>query len=244
MPDGTVFALLHGGGQGSWVWDDTARALRDAGAGVLTLDVPGCGVKRGRDISGLDADAIAAELIADIRAAGVSDVILVGHSLAGALLPRMAEQAPELFRRLVYLSCTAALPGRTFLDQMGSGLHGECEDEVGWPVDPKTHSLEQRYRAMFCNDMTEAEAEAFLARLGPDLWPSDVFTRTDWRYGHLAAIPATYIVCERDQSLPPAWQERFAERLHVDRIVRIDAGHQAMNTQPETLAHILLHETG
>ena len=43
-------------------------------------------------------------------------------------------------------------------------------------------------------------------------------------------------------SLPVAWQEIFAERLHADRVVRIDAGHQAMNTRPHELAAILLAE--
>ena len=63
-----------------------------------------------------------------------------------------------------------------------------------------------------------------------------------WRYDHLAAIPASYVVCERDNILPTAWQERFAERFHADRIARIDAGHQAMNTRPQGLAEILLIE--
>ncbi len=237
-----AFALLHGGGQGSWVWAETVRALEAQGARVLALDVPGCGVKRGQDVSALDTDAIATELLADIAAAGLSDVVLVGHSLAGAILPLMAAAVPKSFRRLVYLTCTAPLRGRSFLDQMGSGLHGENGDEVGWPVDPKTHPLEQRYRAMFCNDMTGKEAEAFLAKLGFDHWPTDVFLRTDWHYDHLEAIPSTYIICERDQSLPPAWQQRFATRLHCGHIVRIDAGHQAMNTQPDVLAGLLMAE--
>jgi hypothetical protein len=39
-----------------------------------------------------------------------------------------------------------------------------------------------------------------------------------------------------------AWQTKFAERLKVDRIVCIDAGHQVMNTRPHALAEILRHE--
>jgi pimeloyl-ACP methyl ester carboxylesterase len=237
-----AFALLHGGGQGSWVWAETVRALEARGAQVLALDVPGCGAKRGRELSALDSDAIAAELLADIVAAGLSNVVLVGHSLAGAILPLMAKAAPDRFRRLIYLTCTAPLFGTSFLDQMGTGLHGENADTVGWPVDPKTYSLEQRYRAMFCNDMADGEADAFLGKLGLDHWPTDVFLRTDWRYDHLEAMPSSYILCERDQSLPPDWQQRFATRLHCDRTVRIGAGHQAMNTQPETLAAMLIAE--
>jgi hypothetical protein len=46
------YALLHGGGQGSWVWDETIAALGVQGGGTfgraLALDAPGCGAKRGR----------------------------------------------------------------------------------------------------------------------------------------------------------------------------------------------------
>ena len=240
-----AFALLHGGGQGSWVWQETIAAMRRQGIAadrILALDVPGCGAKRGRDVSALDTDAVVGELLADLRVAGLSEMVLVGHSLAGVVMTRMAESAPELFRRLVYLSCSAPLPGKSPLEQIGSGARGDHPDEVGRPLDPATTPPAVQYRAMFCSDSTEAEGDAFLALLGQDMWPMDVLTRNDWRYDHLRTIPSSYILCERDQSLPPTWQERFAERLHVDRIVRLDAGHQAMNTQPERLARLLIAE--
>jgi pimeloyl-ACP methyl ester carboxylesterase len=193
-------------------------------------------------VTALDADAVASELIADMQAAGLSNVILVGHSLAGAILPRVAEADPALLRRLIYLTCSAALPGQSFAGLLGKGLHGESEEEVGWPVDPATHTPAQRHRVMFCNDMAPDAADAFLARLGSDIWPMAVLTRTDWCYDHLRSIPASYIVFERDQSLPSDWQRRFAARLHVDSIRAIDAGHQAMLTQPEALAALLMDE--
>jgi pimeloyl-ACP methyl ester carboxylesterase len=236
----TSFALLHGGGQGSWVWDETAKVLRAAGTQVLALDVPGCGVKRGRNVDAVDVDAIATELLADIAAAGLDKPVLVGHSLAGTILPRMVKQFPDRISKLIYLSCSAPLPGKTLLDQMGLGLHGANNDQVGWPVDIMTHSLNDRYRVMFCNDMDDAEADAFLACLGDDNWPADVFERSDWHYDHLRAFSSTYISCELDQSLPTEWQRRFAERLHCERILSVHAGHQAMNTQAEQLAEILL----
>jgi pimeloyl-ACP methyl ester carboxylesterase len=237
-----AFALLHGGGQGSWVWDAVVALLEAGGARVLALDVPGCGTKRGRDLSEVDAYGVASELLADIAAAGLGPVVLVGHSLAGAILPRMAALAPETISRLVYLTCTAPLPGVSFRGQMGQGLQGAHPDEVGWPVDPASHSADERYRIMFCNDMDPDFATQFLARMGSDLWPMDVLERSDHRYDHLAGIPSTYIVCEQDNGLPPVWQERFAERLHCQRILRLNSGHQAMTTQPGALAALLLAE--
>lgn len=233
-----AIALLHGGGQGSWVWKPLLPHLGDAR--VFAVDVPGCGTKRGRDLANIDTNAIAAELVGEIVRAGLSDVMLVGHSLAGAVMPRMAALRPKLFSRLVYLTCSAPKHGVSFREQMGSGLQGSNPDQVGWPLDPATSDPMKRYRVMFCNDMSESEADAFLALMGKDDWPMDVFLRSDHQYDHLAAIPSTYIVCEQDNGLPPEWQRRFADRLHCERVVSLDAGHQAMVTAPEVLAKLVL----
>ena len=237
------YAFLHGGGQGGWVWDETIAALGEQTAGgfgrALALDAPGCGRKRGRATDGVDNEQIAAELVADIEAAGFKDVVLVGHSQAGMVLPFMLELRPDLFRRAVYVTCSAPPAGRTTLSMMGESLHGENPDEVGWPVDPRTSSIAERYPLMFCNDMTLAEAQAFMAKLGQDMWPALTYSVSNWRYDHLDAVAASYVVCLRDGSLPLPWQEAFAKRLKAGRIVRIDAGHQVMNTRPHALAEAL-----
>jgi pimeloyl-ACP methyl ester carboxylesterase len=237
--------FLHGGGQGSWVWDDViaALALQTRGQPVptLALDVPGCGSKRQRDTALLTIDSIAAELLADIRAAGLADVVLVGHSQAGTLMPRMVERQPGLFRQLLYLSCCAPLPGQDIRQMIGAGVHGSHPDEVGWPLDPATTPKPQQWAACFCNDMDAGATSTFLDCLGRDQWPPQSMCATDWRYQHLATIPATYIVCNDDAILPPPWQRRFAGRLRVQQLAHLDGGHQVMNSRPAALATLLRH---
>lgn len=246
MANPVDYVFLHGGGQAGWVWRETIAALQQQAGGesvrAVALDVPGCGTKRGRDTAGLDVDEVAAELLAEISAGGLKDIVLVGHSQAGTILPRLAEKRPGLFRRLVYVSCMAPLPGKTIMQQLGSSPQGTHEDEVGWPFDPKTIDPGQRPRLMFCNDMSEAQTSAFLAQLGRDNWPARTMAASDWRYEHLDRVPSTYVICLRDGILPAAWQQRFAERLKTGRQVRIDAGHQVMNTRPQALAEALRYE--
>lgn len=241
-PMQTDFVLLHGGGQGSWVWESTVAALRLRDTGclgtILAIDVPGCGTKRDRDTGLLTPAGVAEELVGDIERAGLRDAILVGHSLAGNLLPAMAALRPHLFRRLVYLSCSIPLPGQTVIEMMGNGMHGENEREVGWPVDPRTTAMADRYHAMYCEDMDAEQASAYLAALNRDDWPASFFTNTHFDFP-MDRVPATYIVCERDRILPAAWQEVFARRFAAERVVRIDAGHQAMITRPQAVAEIL-----
>lgn len=246
MATSVDYVFLHGGGQAGWVWQETITALHQQTAGkfgrAVTLDAPGCGEKRDRDTAGLDVDKTVIELLADISASGLKDIILVGHSQAGTILPRLAERRPDLFRRLVYVSCMAPAPGQSIVQQMGSSLRGTHPDEVGWPFDPKTVDPRRRAPLMFCNDMTEAETSAFLAKLGQDTWPAQTMAASDWRYEHLDSIPSTYVVCLRDEILPMPWQQTFATRLKAERQIRIDAGHQVMNTRPQALAEALRYE--
>lgn len=238
MSNRVDYAFLHGGGQGSWVWEETIAALHRQSDGsfgrALALDAPGCGTKRDRDTTVLTADDVVTELLEDISAAGLHDVLLVGHSQAGQMLPLLVERRPELFRRLVYVSCAAPLPGQTIVQMVG--------EEIGWPLDPETHSNEERWRMMFCNDMAEDQASEFISRLGLDMWPDLVTFGTDWRYDHLGAVPSTYVLCLQDGILPFAWQEKFAVRFKVDHQVTIDAGHQVMNSRPHSLAEVLRFE--
>lgn len=236
----TDFAFLHGGGQGSWVWDETIAAMRAQAGDVhrtFALDAPGCGVKRGRETSGYDFAAITAELVADIEATSMRDVVLVGHSQAGTSMPAMAALRPDLFRKLIFVSCIAPDPGLTIIEMTATRLHGGNH-----PFYDETMPVRERYRAMFCNDMAPAQAEAFLDKLGPDQWPTVSYTHSNWPYDHLASLPVSYVLCLDDAILPLAWQEFFAKRMHARSTPRIDAGHQVQNTRPQGLAEVLLAE--
>lgn len=234
----TDFVFLHGGGQGGWVWDETIAAMiqqsRDAHR-YLALDAPGCGAKRGRDTAGYDFDAITAELVADIEVEGLRDAVLVGHSQAGTSMPGMVLLRPELFSHAVFVSCVAPDPGLNTLEMTAGRIHRGHH-----PFNDRTLTLRERNRALFCNDMGGAEAEAFLDKLGHDQWPSVCYSHSDWTYDHLSALPVSYVLCLEDAILPLEWQHYFAKRLHARSTPRIDSGHQAMNTRPNALAEILL----
>lgn len=246
MGEPASYAFLHGGGQGSWVWAETIGALRrqtdDTYGCAFTLDIPGCGTKRGRATDTLNPDDVARELIDDLEAAAKRDIVLVGHSQAGNIIPNMLRMKPALFRRIIYIACSIPRPGQTLSAMMGSGLHGSNPDEVGWPSDPKVGDIRQRYAEMFCNDMSDSESAAFMAKLGSDCWPKCTYSNTAFEFERPAEVSATYVICLRDAILPANWQEVFATRLQVSRRVRIDAGHQVMNTRPDALAEILRHE--
>lgn len=241
----TDFAFLHGGGQGSWVWDETIAAMKAQSGSAhryLALDVQGCGAKRGLDTSAIRFDAIIGELVGDVRDAGLGDVVLVGHSQAGTVLPRMAGSAPELFARLVHVSTIAPDPGLDVIEMSSRRMTAERSEAVNRSFFDETMPAAERFGLKFCNDMAPDQAAQFLAKLGEDNWPRSSYEVSDWNHLAAGAVPVSYVLCLRDAVLTLPWQERFAERLGATSLLRIDAGHQVMNSRPQGLAEILLAE--
>ena len=240
--------LLHGGGQGGWVWDETIEAMRiEAGnsAGrILTLDVPGCGEKRGRDTSGINVPDVIDVLSAELDANNIRDALLVGHSQGGTLLPGLVASRSDRIARVVYFTCAAPSRGQTVVQMMGRGIHGSAENEVGWPRDPETTPPAELFPAAFCNDMNDELARTFATKLGMDNWPAACGNAwTNWDYDAARHVPATYVIALADNILPVPWQERFAARVNASRLVHIDSGHQGMITRPFSLAEILITES-
>lgn len=232
---GNDFIFLHGAVQASWTWAETIAALRRIGGEsvghCLALDVAGCGAKRGRDTAAMTFDELVADLVADIDASGLEGAVLVGHSQAGSVLPRLIEARPRAFRQAIYISCVAAEPGQTV------GFSAPPRQAGAAPAD-----VFEVARALFCSDMDDGQFAKFRAQLGKDMWPPSSYAETGWRYDHLAAFPATFVVCLQDVCASPDRQSEFARRLQVRRVIEIDAAHQAQNSQPEALARILLDE--
>lgn len=242
MPD---FAFLHGGGQGGWVWDETIAAIAVQSGGTarcLALDVPGCGTKRDRETADIGFDAIVAELVADVEASGLADVVLVGHSQAGTVLPRMVARAPALFRRVVHVTTIAPDPGVDVIEMSARRMTAERSQEVNRTFTDATLSPAERFGPKFCNDMDAALALDFLGRLGRDNWPRSSYQVSDWDYTPRAGTPVSYVLALRDAVLTLPWQERFADRLGATSRPRLDGGHQVMNSRPQGLAEILLIE--
>ncbi|MCB2077553.1 MAG: alpha/beta hydrolase [Novosphingobium sp.] len=234
----TDFIFVHGAMMGGWVWDETIAAIKEKSgeARCIALDVPGCGSKRGRDVRELSFDGLIHGLLDDVDASGLTDAVLIGHSQGGTVLPRLAEARPGLFRKLVYIACVGPNPGQSVMDASDSDGDGQ---------DVKATTIMEGLRTMLCNDMDVAMTRDFLAKLGGgDAWPPASYIFNGWRYDHLEHVPSAYIYCERDNCVPPARQDAYLANLHIDSVIRLDCGHQPMNSRPEELADILLAEAG
>jgi pimeloyl-ACP methyl ester carboxylesterase len=184
---------------------------------------------------------ITRELNDELRAAQVRDAVLVGHSIAGVLLPMMAVENPTLFSHLIYLTTAGPAEGQTIMQMLGTSQQGTNPDEVGWPVDLATTSPEGLSRAIFGRDLSEEQLSWLLSEVAQDKTPPATQFEPVSRCGYVElGMKATYIVTLRDDILPPAWQRRFAERLNCGDRVEIDTPHEPFVSHPQLLASTLI----
>lgn len=223
----TSFVLVHGGAHGAWCWERLVPFLRASPQveDVVAVDLSGHGARR--DVKPLEAitlDDYVEDVVREIESRDLRDVVLVGHSLAGISVSPAAARLEARLRRVVYLSTANPAEGRS------------VEDLMKHPLSPLSRGAD--FHAMFCSDLDEESSAWLLAQLGPE--PPGPMSAPIRVARAPAGVESTYILLERDEALPPAFQREQARTAGVDEVVPFDAGHSAFASRPRELAELLL----
>src|SRR5438874_1856587 len=106
--------LVHGMSHGAWCWELLAPRLHRAGHRVLAVDLPGHGRRaheRARASVGAYAQSVADAMMLD----GIHDAIVVGHSMGGVVIPKVAELVAARIAHLVFLAAVVLPDGASML---------------------------------------------------------------------------------------------------------------------------------
>ena len=198
------------------------------------MDLPG----RGSRPAPLDSVTLHDWVEAVIQEVGNEEdgpTILVGHSLAGITMPRVAERIRERLAHLVFVACTVPQEGVAVLDDLAPDVELLAKQNMD---EPAAMTLpEEVATQMFCNDMNAEQTRFVLDHLVAEAWQP---MRTPTRLAGLRlGLPATYVKLLKDQSVPPELQDKMIDHVGQPRVVEIDAGHNVMISDPEALAPVL-----
>lgn len=97
--DGPLIVLVHGYSESLLAWRGIVDRLTDD-AEVVALDLPGHGLSS-KPGNGYTVDSLAANLLATLDTLRARRVVLVGHSMGGAVVAAAALAAPERVRGIV-----------------------------------------------------------------------------------------------------------------------------------------------
>jgi pimeloyl-ACP methyl ester carboxylesterase len=232
------FVFVPGSNHGGWCWHPVGRRIREAGHSVHALTPPGLAM--GDDPTGLRlADAVD-HLVREVESRDLTDVVLVGHSLAGILITGAAPRLADRLAHLAFFSAFIPRPG----ESMGAALGPQTEEWLRATAQASpTNTIDidfATFRDRFMPDEPAALQRLVFDQLTPQ--PGGyLLDPVDGPELRSLGLPMTYLLAERDIALAVPGEE-LAERLGVKPIM-VPGTHEAMLTHPDELAAALLANT-
>ncbi|OAA57050.1 hypothetical protein SPI_07431 [Niveomyces insectorum RCEF 264] len=244
-----VVVLIPGAFHKPSVWSPVAERLRNRGYTVLTPPLAVTGDLSGqtpqsqawKDLAGADALDDAKVVLSELEPflADGREAVVVSHSYGS-------------------VASTAAVYGNTVVDRAAKGLKGGVKSVVNiagfaYPVREKGimgdtseppleayHVLKDEARDIWFSDLTPAARE--------ETWATHIY-KTQSRKSFLyfpkfveadINVPKTYVLCENDQAVPPAFEEHMAKTGQYDPVLRLPCGHEAPFVLPDEVVNIIV----
>lgn len=223
------FVLLHGGGHRAWHWHLVEPILERLGHGTIALEVP-------MDDPNAGAAAWADVIVKQLAGRSTEDVVVVGHSLAGLVLPLIGARVPV--RRLVYLCANVPVPGRAYSDYMAENPDATIvpwerleRDESGRNVVPWDLAREVFYPD--CDEPLAREAFAHLVPVATTAF-TEPCPLEKW-----PVVRSTYILCTEDKVNGPEWAREVSVARLGGPALELPGSHSPFLSRPEHLAAVL-----
>lgn len=230
-----TFVLVPGAWLGAWAWSEVAAELRRCGHDVRPVTLTGLADRAGEATPETNLTTHIEDVVSLFETGDLSDVILVGHSYAGAVITGVADRIPDRLARLVYVAGVVLPDGLSLFDVIGPGAQAGMEAGAAAVGDPfrlpviGRAELDLYYGA---HGIDDGLFEVLATRGTPH--PIGTY-RERLSLGNPAAttIDRTYVRAAAD-----AWSQIGPETPGWD-YTEIDTGHWPMFTKPLELAAVL-----
>jgi pimeloyl-ACP methyl ester carboxylesterase len=211
-------------------WDRLVPLLNGR---VIAVDLPGRGSRGDADLAKVSIDDCADAVVNDLLGADLTDVVLVGHSLAGVTLPRVVARVRERIRRVVFVSAIIPPHGISVFENIDPSIKDSVAASLRGGIyrqDPGSA------RPWLCNDLDEHDTEWVIDHMVDD---AAGLLQEPVDLSGLGDIPRTYVHLTRDMTVPPELQAKCVAAIDPADEVSLDGGHMAMVGQPRRLADLL-----
>jgi pimeloyl-ACP methyl ester carboxylesterase len=226
-----TLVLVHGGTKTSTVWDEVGHHLHSP---WLAVDLPGRRY-RPADLSAITCNDWIDAVARDIET--LHDVVLVGHSSGGYVIPGVAALSPQRVRRLAFVAATVPAEGTRPVDYLKPGLKEMTLDSEAYLFEATTRRTIGGLRPGEPPIETDLEVVENGPKLGLEA-PGPLFAQFSWA-GVPSEVPRTFLRCRRDRVIPPELVEVMVANMGGAEILDVDAGHDVASEAPRTLAGML-----
>ncbi|MCX2679013.1 alpha/beta fold hydrolase [Galbibacter sp. EGI 63066] len=235
-----TYVLVHGAWHGAWYFQTTKQKMEQSGSKVIAFDLPGHGNDK-TDISQVSLDSYVERVKQEITKLDTS-VILVGHSLAGFIISKVAEEMPDKVEKLVFVAAMIPNNGKSVLDILKADTGSELLNNLIFSEDQSWATVsEDTLKKVVYNGATDeqiAEAAPQLVRQATQPF-SSLVTTTENNFGK---IPKVYIGCTMDKILSENAQKELSKMVGCSyHSISLNTGHVPQIESPIQLAEALLN---
>lgn len=235
----TTFVLVHGSWHDGSAWRDVVARLEQLGHTAHAPTVAGHGRCVPKDV---DHDDCVRSVVDYLTAHDLGDVVLVGHSFGGTVIARVAEEAPDRLRRLVFWNAFVPAPGNSLVDECPPHYRELFAQLAGASADNTVELPFPIWREAFIQDVDLDRAQSTYAELSTEPYPP-FLAKLDLTRFYALDIAKSYLNATEDNALPQGewgWHPRMSSRLGGYRLVQMPGSHEVIFSNPAGLAEKLV----
>jgi pimeloyl-ACP methyl ester carboxylesterase len=227
----STFVLVHGAYLGAWCFEPLTAVLNKLGHKSITFDLPlqepQAGALRYAEVA-LQAIENAFKVDDSLHN---SELIFVGHSMSGMVIPAMHESMPA--SQLVFLTAALPKPGQCFMER-ARGVESDVFLTTGQVNPYNDVDLAKKYWFHDCpEDIANWAAPLMRQQLSAKILSEKCV------FKQFADIKMTSIVGMKERLLNPQWSIRLSRELFGVDPIEMPCGHCPQVTHPEHLGAIL-----
>jgi pimeloyl-ACP methyl ester carboxylesterase len=234
-----ALVLVHGGGLAADSWELTVGEIQKQAPEltVLAVDLPGRRGRPGNLLTLTIADFVES-VIDDIEDAGLGDIVLVGHSMAGLIVPGVVTKlGSSRVRELVLVTAFVPPEGKSLVDTLTGPWALTARRNAKKGGLSKTPAI--GVRLTYLNGVPRARRNFIAGKVYPE--SARMLAEKVSRQGMPDEVPRTWILTTRDRALSVKLQHKGIDAIGgVQTVVPLNTCHCPMVSQPERLAEILV----
>lgn len=236
----STFVLVHGAWQASFVWDKVKAALELQGNKVVKVELLGHGDDQ-TSVSEITFDGYVKQ-VTDVIDGLNTPVVLVGHSLGGAIVTQAATMAPQKIEKLVYVAGFIPQSGSSVFDYSAMDSGTLIPSVLEFSSDGNTVTIadpEVNMRDVFCQYGSDEDIDLLVEKLRPEPvaaagtplnYNSDVYGTIANKY---------YIYTTEDKAISYPFQQQMVNEAHITKTYKIESGHSPFLSKPNELFQLL-----